>query len=137
MKRQPKQVQNHLMTFSIIVHTTPQKVNQSQKLQKLPSQNSRNTHRRLQRSQRRLQIFKKQIQLEEAQAFDTVSEAKEKVRIAEMLQNLRNTPPIHTSIKKPSNILPTYERRLKQATQPSSSHPNSVHLTKNFTERDN
>ena len=37
------------------------------------------------KSQRRLQIFKKQIELEEAQAFDIVSEAKEKVRIAEML----------------------------------------------------
>ena len=29
MKCQPKQVQKHLMTFSIIVHTTPKKVNQS------------------------------------------------------------------------------------------------------------
>ena len=37
------------------------------------------------KSQRRLQIFKKQIELEEAQAFDIASEAKEKVRIAEML----------------------------------------------------
>ena len=41
------------------------------------------------KSQRRLQILKKQIELEETQAFDIVSEAKEKVRIAEMLENLR------------------------------------------------
>ena len=38
--------------------------------------------------------------------------------------------------KKPSNILPPSERRLKQVIQPSSSHPNSVHPTKNFIERD-
>ena len=88
------------------------------------------------KSQRRLQIFKKQIELEEAQTFDIVSETKEKVRIAEMLENFRDTPPINTRIKKPSNILPPCERRLKQAIQPSSSHPNSVHPTKNFTERD-
>ena len=61
-----------------------------------------------------------QIELEEAQAFDIVSEAKEKARIAEMLtsvmlpsENFRDTPPINTT--KPSNILPPYERRLKQA----------------------
>ena len=53
-----------------------------------------------------------------------------------MLENLRDTPPINTKIKKPSDILPPSERRLKQAIQPSSSHPNSVHLTKNFTKRD-
>ena len=53
-----------------------------------------------------------------------------------MLENLRDTPPINTKIKKPSNILPPSERRLKQAIQPSSFHPNSVHLTKNFTKRD-
>ena len=53
-----------------------------------------------------------------------------------MLENLRDTPPINTKIKKPSNILPPPERRLKQAIQPGSSDPNSVHLTKNFTERD-
>ena len=88
------------------------------------------------KSQRRLQILKKQIELEEAQSFDTVGEAKEKVRIAEMLENLRDTPPINTKIKKPSNILPPSERRLKQAIQPSSSHPNLVHPTKKFTERD-
>ena len=41
------------------------------------------------KSQRRLQILKKQIELEETQTFDIVSEAKEKVRIAEMLENLR------------------------------------------------
>ena len=41
------------------------------------------------KSQRRLKILKKQIELEEAQTFDFVSEAKEKVRIAEMLENLR------------------------------------------------
>ena len=61
------------------------------------------------KSQRRLQILKKQIELEEAQAFDTAIEAKEKVRIAEMLENLRDTPPINTRIKKPSNILPPSE----------------------------
>ena len=88
------------------------------------------------KSQRRLQILKKQIELEEAQAFDIVSEAKEKTSIAAMLENLRDTPPINTKIKKPSNILPPSERRLKQAIQPSSFHPNSVHLTKNFTKRD-
>ena len=88
------------------------------------------------KSQRRLQILKKQIELEEGQAFNTVSEAKEKVRIAEMLGNLRDTPPINTRIKKPSNILPPSERRLKQAIQSSSSYRNSVHPTKNFTERD-
>ena len=87
-------------------------------------------------SQRRLQILKKQIELEEAQAFDIVSEAKEKAKIAEMLENLHDISPINTKIKKPLNILPLSERRLKQAIQPSSSHPNSVHLTKNFTERD-
>ena len=80
--------------------------------------------------------MKKQIELEEVQAFDIVSEAKKKVRIAEMLENLRDTPPINTKIKKPSNILPPSERRLKQAIQPSSFHPSSVHPTKNFTERD-
>ena len=53
-----------------------------------------------------------------------------------MLENLRDTPPINARIKKPSNILPPSERRLKQPIQPSSSHPNSIHLTKNFTERD-
>ena len=53
-----------------------------------------------------------------------------------MLENLRDTPPIKTKIKKPSNILPPSERRAKQAIQRSSSHPNSAHLTKNFTERD-
>ena len=53
------------------------------------------------KSQRRLQILKKQTELEEVQTSDTVSEAKEKVRIAEMLENLRDTPPIHTRIKKP------------------------------------
>ena len=82
------------------------------------------------KSQRRLQIFKKQIESEKAQAFDTVSDAKEKERIAEILENLRDTPPINTRIKKPSNILPPSERRLKQAIQPSSSHSNSVHPTK-------
>ena len=87
------------------------------------------------KSQRRLQIFKKQIELEEAQAFDIVSEAKEKARIAEMLENIRHTPPINTKIRKPSNILPPFERRLKQAIQPSSSHPNSIHPTKKITER--
>ena len=53
-----------------------------------------------------------------------------------MLENLRDTPPINTKIKKTSNISSQSERRLKQAIQPSSSHPNSIHLTKNFTERD-
>ena len=53
-----------------------------------------------------------------------------------MLENLRDTPPINTRIKKPSNILPPPERRLKQAIKPSSSHPSSVHPTKHFTERD-
>ena len=74
------------------------------------------------KSQRRLQIVKMQIELEEAQAFEIVSEAKEKARIAEMLtsvmlpsENFRDTPPINTTIKKPSNILPPSERRLKQA----------------------
>ena len=88
------------------------------------------------KSQSRLQILKKEIELEEAQAFDIVSEAKEKVRIAEILKNLRDTPSINTKIKKPSNILPPSEKRLKEVTQPSSSHPNSVHSTKKFTERD-
>ena len=88
------------------------------------------------KSQRRLQNLKKQIELEEAQAFDIVSEAKERVRIAEILENLRDASPINTRIKKPSNILPPSERRFKQAIQPSSSHPNSVHPTKNSTERD-
>ena len=133
MKRQPKQVQRHLMTFSIIVHTTPQNVNQSLNYHhKIPV-----IHTGCYRGHRGGYKFLKRIQLEEAQAFDTVSQAKETVRIVEMLENVRDTPPIHTWIKKPSHILPTYERRLKQATQPSSSHPNSVHLTKNFTERDN
>ena len=53
-----------------------------------------------------------------------------------MLENLCDTSCISTKIKKPSNILLPSERRLKQAIQPSSSHPNSVHLTKFFTERD-
>ena len=53
-----------------------------------------------------------------------------------MLEKLRDTPPINNRIKKPSNILPPSERRLKQAIQPISSNPNSVHPTKNFTERD-
>ena len=88
------------------------------------------------KSQMRLQILKKQTELKEAHAFDIVSEAKEKARIAEMLENLHDTPPINTKIKKTSNISPQSERRLKQAIQPSSSHPNSIHLTKNFTERD-
>ena len=88
------------------------------------------------KSQRRLQILKKQIEIEEAQAFDTVSEAREKVRIAQMLENLRDIPPINTRIKKPSSILPVSEGRLKQSTQRSSSHPISVHPTQNFTERD-
>ena len=52
-----------------------------------------------------------------------------------MSENLRDIPPINTKIKKPSNILPPPEKRPKQAIQPSSSHPNSVHATKNFTER--
>ena len=52
-----------------------------------------------------------------------------------MSENLRDIPLINTKIKKPSNILPPPEKRLKQAIQPSSSHPNSVHATKKFTER--
>ena len=135
---------------------------ESKPITRLPSQNSRNTHKSINvkplksrnintkfdvevpvlpetaalKSQRRLQILKKQIELEEAQAFDTVSEAKKKVIIAELLENLRDTPPINTRIKKPSNILPPSERRLKKAIQPSSSHPSSIHPTKIFTERD-
>ena len=53
-----------------------------------------------------------------------------------MLENLRNTPPINTKIKKPLNILPLSERKIKQAVQPRCSHQNSVHPTKSFTERD-
>ena len=49
---------------------------------------------------------------------------------------LKSKSSINTKIKKPSNILPPSEKRLKEVTQPSSSHPNSVHSTKNFTERD-
>ena len=88
------------------------------------------------KSQRRLQILKRQIKLEEAQGFDIVSEAKKKVRITERLENLCDTQSIITKIKKPSNILPPTERRPKQAIQPSTSHPNSVHPIKHFTERD-
>ena len=124
---------------------------ESKPITRLPSQNSRNTHKSINvkplksrnintkfdvevpvlpetasrakieaaqievKSERRLQILKKQIELEEAQAFDTVSEAKKKVIIAELLENLRDTPPINTRIKKPSNILPPSERRLKKA----------------------
>ena len=122
---------------------------ESKPITRLPSQNSRNTHKSINvkplklrnintkfdvgvfflhetaarakieaekieaKSQRRLQILKKEIELEEAQAFDTASEAKKKVRIADMLENPCDTPPINTRIKKPSNILPPFERRLR------------------------
>ena len=76
------------MAFSIIVHTTPKKVNQSLNYHhKIPviHTGGYGGHRGVTKSQ---------------------EATKEKVRIAEMLENLHDTPPINTRIKKPLNILP-------------------------------